>query len=121
MVPEFQWRCGDFGRRTAISELLQPLLSWWMSDFSDVIRSRSSVAGSTSSRPVIVPPLTTPSLIFRAVAGIGVFNNLALGHLCPPSTADSLIFMVAVCNRADHYVFILWFLLSFFFFFFYLA
>jgi len=27
-----------------------------------------------------------------------------------------LVVMVALCNRADHYIFILWFLLSFFFF-----
>jgi len=27
-----------------------------------------------------------------------------------------LLFMVALCNRADHYIFVLWFLLSFFFF-----
>ena len=33
------------------------------------------------------------------------------------STPRSHFIMVALCNRADHYIFILWFLLSFFFFF----
>jgi len=29
-----------------------------------------------------------------------------------------ILFMVALCNRADHYIFMLWFVLSSFFFFF---
>jgi len=32
------------------------------------------------------------------------------------SAIAELLVMVALCNRADHYIFILWFLLSFFFF-----
>jgi len=31
------------------------------------------------------------------------------------------LFMVALCNRADHYIFALWFLSIFFFFLFFLA
>jgi len=35
-----------------------------------------------------------------------------------PSVADAdIIFMVALCNRADHYVFALWFLSSIYLFF----
>ena len=40
--------------------------------------------------------------------------------LWPPCVADAdIIFMVALCNRADHYIFALWFLSSSFFFFFF--
>ena len=31
---------------------------------------------------------------------------------------NAFFIMVALCNRADHYIFMLWFVLSFFFFFF---
>jgi len=36
-------------------------------------------------------------------------------------TSASLFFMVALCNRADHYIFPLWFLSSSFFFFFFFS
>ena len=33
-----------------------------------------------------------------------------------PSATAELLVMVALCNRADHYIFMLWFVLSSFFF-----
>jgi len=39
----------------------------------------------------------------------------------PYVIGQTIIFMVALCNRADHYIFMLWFVLSFFFLFFFLA
>ena len=42
---------------------------------------------------------------------------LSLKLQCAIDEVDSVVFMVALWNRADHYIFALWFLLSSFFFF----
>ena len=56
----------------------------------------------------IVSPTTTPTLVSLTMLAPSVLSRF---------TALRFIFMAAVCNRAGHYIFALWFL-SFFLFFF---
>jgi len=55
--------------------------------------------------------------LIRPLYSAAVVSLLHSSFLWPPCIADAdIIFMIALCNRADHYIFALWFLSSFFFF-----
>jgi len=53
---------------------------------------------------------------WRALTGVFEVGPMSTREY---SSNGGIIIMVALCNRADHYIFMLWFVLSFFFFFFF--
>jgi len=58
------------------------------------------------------------SVVFRTVASVKTITlSSRILHLTATIAVTEAVVMVALCNRADHYIFILFLLSSFFFFF----
>ena len=66
-----------------------------------------------SRAPHVLAPALSASLALDVVSVSPCRSGASCGQNQPVNA--SFIFMVALCNRADHYIFALWFLSSFFF------